>query len=134
LVIAQPGVTRPAPLQGVGPGWDVAWYVPLSYFFCGADNAIRLQLWATWLLYAVLVDVTDTVAEALKHPFADISMEMVYRALSHYVHVASQGDADDPIAYLVANHKLYGLVKRKKSPRKIKTDTPLLPLTDDDFS
>jgi IS4 transposase len=106
----------------------------LSYFFCGAENAIRLQLWATWLLYAVLVDVTDTVAEALKHPFADISMEMVYRALSHYVHVASQGEADDPIAYLVANYKLYGLIKRKKSPRKIKTDTPLLPLTDDNFS
>jgi len=36
----------------------------LSFFFCGADNAIQVQVWATWLLYAVLVDLTDTVAEA----------------------------------------------------------------------
>ena len=27
----------------------------LAYFWCGAQNAIEMQLWATWLLYAVLV-------------------------------------------------------------------------------
>ena len=25
----------------------------LAYFWCGAQNAVELQLWATWLLYAV---------------------------------------------------------------------------------
>ena len=27
----------------------------LAYFYCGAENAITMQLWATWLLYAVLI-------------------------------------------------------------------------------
>lgn len=37
----------------------------LSYFWSGAQNAVELQVWATWLLYAVLVDLTDAVAEAI---------------------------------------------------------------------
>jgi hypothetical protein len=53
----------------------------LAYFWCGAQNAVELQLWATWLLYAVLVDLTDAVAEALEQPFANVSLEMVYRSL-----------------------------------------------------
>ena len=32
----------------------------LAYFWSGAQNAVELQLWATWLLYAVLVDLTDS--------------------------------------------------------------------------
>ncbi|MFO1431920.1 MAG: hypothetical protein U1F76_17570 [Candidatus Competibacteraceae bacterium] len=36
----------------------------LAYFWYGAQNAVKLQLWATWLLYAVLVDLTDAVASA----------------------------------------------------------------------
>ena len=86
----------------------------LSYFFCGADNAIRLQVWATWLLYAVLVDLTDRVAEALAKPFADISMEMVYRALPFYVRATHRHETNDLIAFLVSDHKLFGLVKRKR--------------------
>ena len=86
----------------------------LSYFFCGADNAIRLQVWTTWLLYAVLVDVTDRVAAALAKPFADISMEMVYRALPFYVRATHRHETNDLIAFLVSDHKLFGLVKRKR--------------------
>jgi hypothetical protein len=36
----------------------------LAYFWVGAQNGVALQLWATWLLYAILVDLTDAVAEA----------------------------------------------------------------------
>lgn len=97
----------------------------LSYFFCGADNAVNLQVWATWILYAVLVDLTDAVAEALARPFADISMEMVYRALYHFVRAAHRGEAHDLIAFLVANHKLFGLVKRKKPVKHIHLSLPL---------
>jgi len=85
----------------------------LSFFFCGADNAVQVQVWATWLLYAVLVDLTDRVAEALSRPFADISMEMVYRALPFYVRAAHRSETDDLLAYLLADYKLFGLVKRK---------------------
>ncbi len=53
----------------------------LAYFWCGAQNAVEIQLWATWLLYVVLVDLTDAIAEALHQPFSAISIEMVYRSL-----------------------------------------------------
>jgi hypothetical protein len=53
----------------------------LAYFWCGAQNAVEMQVWATWLLYGVLIDLTDAVAEALNQPFAAISIEMVYRSL-----------------------------------------------------
>lgn len=86
----------------------------LSYFFSGSDNAISAQVWATWLLYAVLVDLSDRVAEALATPFADISMEMVYRALPFYVRAAHRNETDDLLAFLVAHHKLFGLIKRKR--------------------
>jgi hypothetical protein len=40
---------------------------------------VELQLWATWLLYGILVDLTDAVAEVLHQPFTDLSLEMGYR-------------------------------------------------------
>jgi hypothetical protein len=49
----------------------------LAYFWSGSQNAVELQVWATWLLYAVLIDLTDAVAEALHQPLAAISIEMV---------------------------------------------------------
>jgi hypothetical protein len=101
----------------------------LSYFFCGADNAISLQVWATWLLYAVLVDLSDSVAEALSRPFADISMEMVYRALPFYVRAAHRQETDDLLAFLVADYKLFGLVKRKR-PTTASKKRLLPPLTE----
>ncbi|NJO81984.1 MAG: IS4 family transposase [Blastochloris sp.] len=36
----------------------------LAYFWTGSINGIQIQVWATWILYAVLVDLTDAVAEA----------------------------------------------------------------------
>src|SRR5688500_331432 len=40
----------------------------LSDRWSGARNAIELQAWATWLLYAVLIDLTGAVAEELDQP------------------------------------------------------------------
>ena len=56
----------------------------LAYFWTGSINGIQIQVWATWILYAVLVDLTDAVAEALNRPFHALSMEMVYRGLYHF--------------------------------------------------
>lgn len=86
----------------------------LAYFWCGAQNAVEIQVWATWLLYAVLVDLTDSVAEALNQPFAAISMEMVYRSLYFFAQAHQRGQADDVVAYLAANTKLLGIIKRKR--------------------
>jgi len=41
----------------------------LAYFWTGSLNGILVQLWATWLLFAVLVDLTDEVALATELPF-----------------------------------------------------------------
>lgn len=39
----------------------------------------KLQVWATWLFYAVLVDLGDAVADELSLPFDRISLEMIIR-------------------------------------------------------
>lgn len=85
----------------------------LAYFWCGSQNAVELQLWTTWMLYAVLVDLTDEVAATLHRPFAAISMEMVYRSLYYFAKAHERGDADDLIPYLAHNTTLLGIVKRK---------------------
>lgn len=86
----------------------------LAYFWTGAQNGVQLQVWATWLLYAVLVDLTDAVAEALNRPFADLSLEMVYRSVYHFTQAFHRGDATDPVAYLAANADWLGIIKRRR--------------------
>jgi hypothetical protein len=97
----------------------------LAYFYGGAQNAVEIQIWATWLLYAVLVDLSDAVAEALNQPFAAISMEMVYRSLYHFAQAYHRGEATDVVAFLAADAKLYGIIKRK---RKTQRKSPLIEL------
>lgn len=90
----------------------------LAYFWVGSFNGIQLQVWATWILYAVLVDLTDQVAEALNRPFSEISMEMVYRGLYHFVYAYQDGEYTDPVQFLADEAKLLGIVKR---PRRKKS-------------
>ena len=64
----------------------------LSYLWTGAHNGIAMQVWATWLLYAVLVDLADDVADALGVPLERISLEMVFRGL--YSHRSLKTERD----------------------------------------
>jgi hypothetical protein len=86
----------------------------LAYLWVGSDNGVQLQVWATWLLYAVLVDLTDAVAEALNQPFRALSLEMVYRALYHFTQAYHRGKATDPVAYLAAKAKVLDIVKQRR--------------------
>lgn len=88
----------------------------LAYFWVGSDNGIALQLWATWLMYAVLVDLADEVAQTLAVPFAEISVEMIYRSLYFCVTATHRGETNDPVAFLAAKAKLFGLIKRQRKP------------------
>jgi Transposase DDE domain len=90
----------------------------LAYFWTGSVNGVQLQVWATWVLYAVLVDLTDAVAEALNRPFTELSVEMVYRSVYHFTQAYHRGAATDPVAYLAANAEWLGIIKRrrKKTP------------------
>ena len=87
----------------------------LAYFRVGSDNGVRLQLWATWILYAVLVDLTDAVAEALDRPTVALSLEMVYRSLYFFAQASHRGEADDPVAYLAAQASRLGILKRART-------------------
>jgi len=89
----------------------------LSYLWTGANNGVEMQVWATWMFYAVLVDLSDQVAQILNRPLDDISMEMVFRGLYHFTVARKQGLASDPAAYLAAQDDL-GIVKRKRPKRE----------------
>jgi hypothetical protein len=90
----------------------------LSYLWSGAYNAIAVQVWASWLLYAVLVDLSDAIAEELGQPLDAMSVEMTYRGLYHYTSAAQRGEAgDDLVAWFAAQDDL-DLVKRCRPARE----------------
>jgi uncharacterized membrane protein len=89
----------------------------LSYLWTGSLNGIKLQIWATWLMYALLVDLSNAVAEAVQLPLERISMEMVLRGLYHFNHAYNQGKATEPVAYLAApENRGLGVVKTLRKP------------------
>lgn len=89
----------------------------LAYFYSGSYNAVALQVWMTWLLYSVVVDLSDEVAEALEQPLQRISLEMVFRGLYHFTQAYHRGEAEDPVLYLASAADL-GIVKRKRRRRR----------------
>ncbi len=97
----------------------------LAYFWNGSLNGVAMQIWATWLLCAVLVDLTDAVAEELKQPFAAVSLEMVYRSLYFFTQAYHRGEATEVIKYLAENASWLGVLKRKRQTSR----RPLLDLT-----
>lgn len=97
----------------------------LAYFWTGSQNGVELQLWATWLLYAVLIDLTDAVAERLQQPFAMISVEMVYRGIYHFSQAFHRGAAQDPVEYLAEHARLLGILKRRRK----RAPAPITPFT-----
>lgn len=91
----------------------------LAYFCTNSINGVQIQVWMTWLLYTFLVDLTDAVADALKRPFKDISLEMVYRGLYHFTQARHKGKADDPIEYFARKAKALSLIKQKRPPKHL---------------
>jgi DDE family transposase len=88
----------------------------LAFFWVGSENGVQLQLWATWLLYAVLVDLTDAVAEELQQPVTALSLEMVYRSVYHFTQAFHRGAASDPVVYLAEDARGLGILKQKRKP------------------
>jgi len=96
----------------------------LSYLWTGSVNGIQLQIWATWLFYAVLVDLGDAVADELSLPFDRISLEMLFRGFFHFITAFNKGLASDPVTYFAApENQDLGVVKR------IRDKIPLLDLS-----
>jgi hypothetical protein len=88
----------------------------LSYLWTGSVNGVLLQVWSTWLFFAVLVDLGDAVAEELMVPFDQISLEMVFRGLYHFTQADHHGQATDPVKYFAASENQdLGVVKRQRN-------------------
>lgn len=89
----------------------------LSYLWTGSINGVKLQIWATWLFFAVLVDLGDAVADELGLPFEQISLEMLYRGLYHFGVARQKGIASEPVAYFAAvDNQDLGVVKKLRKP------------------
>lgn len=88
----------------------------LAYLWVGSLNGVQLQVWATWLYYAVLIDLCDDVAELLDLPLERISVEMVSRSLYFYVQAQHNGFTGSAAEYLAQQAKLLGVVKRLRPP------------------
>src|SRR5215475_1015579 len=84
----------------------------LAYLWTGSANAVQLQIYATLIFYAVLLTICQQVAQVLGQPLERISVEMVFRAFSHYSHAVQRGEADDLVQFLAEHAKLLGIVKR----------------------
>ena len=70
-----------------------------------------LQIFATWIFYAVLNHLCTEVALALSQPKERISSEMVFRGLYHFSRALLRGEDDDVVSYLVTHHQPLGLIK-----------------------
>jgi hypothetical protein len=103
----------------------------LAYFWTGSLNGVQTQVWATWIVYAVLVDLTDAVAEALCKPFRAVSIEMVYRGLYHFTQAYHRGAASDPVVYLAAKAHALGILKRKRKKRTSPAELAYLTMLED---
>jgi len=93
----------------------------LAYLWTGSVNGVLLQVWSTWLFFAVLVDLGDAVAEELMLPFDRISLEMVFRSLYYFNQAYNKGQTTDPVKYLAApENRDLGVVKRlRKKPDQV---------------
>jgi hypothetical protein len=92
----------------------------LSYVWVGGRNGVEVQLYATWIFYAVLSEVCQAVAERLAVPLDRVSVEMVFRGLYHYSRAEGRGEASDVVGFLAEHEKLLGIVKaRRKRHREI---------------
>lgn len=93
----------------------------LAYFWVGDSNGVQIQIYATWILYAVLNDLCAQVAVALHQPLEKISLEMVFRGLYHFAKALERGEAEDVISYFQTHYRLLGLVKASR-PRHRQRD------------
>jgi len=87
----------------------------LAYVWVGSQNGVWLQVLATFLCYSILIDLCDDVADALGVRLEQVSVEMVYRGLYHYVTAVAQGDwTGDAPSYFAHEAKGLGILKRER--------------------
>jgi hypothetical protein len=92
----------------------------LAYLWVGDSNGIQIQIYATWIFYALLNDLCAQVAVALNQPLERISMEMVFRSLYHYAQAVLKGTQDPFVQFLVEHHRLLSVVKSVRKRQRLR--------------
>lgn len=92
----------------------------LSYLWVGDKNGVRIQVFGTWVFYAVLIDLSHEVAQMLGESVERISYEMVFRGMYHFSVAYRRGEAQDIVEFLSENARLLGIVKRERKSAKLK--------------
>ncbi len=92
----------------------------LSYLWVGDTNGVQIQLFATWIFYALLNDLCAEVAVSLQQPLERISMEMVFRGLYHYSQSRNRDPSIGVVAFLSQHHKRLGVVKATRKQHRIR--------------
>lgn len=91
----------------------------LAYLWVGDRNGVQIQIYATWIFYALLNELCAQLALALHQPLERISMEMVFRGLYHYAQALLRGTQQTAVSFLVEHYRLLALVKSvRKRQRK----------------
>lgn len=90
----------------------------LAYLWVGGLNGVQIQLYATWIFYAVLNDLCSDVAVALAQPLEKISIEMVFRSLYHFAQAKQRDASTELIPFLVRFQKSFGLVKAQRKRKR----------------
>lgn len=86
----------------------------LAYLWVSHSNGVEIQIYATWIFYAVLNDLCAQVAITLSQPLEKISMEMVFRSLYHYSQALLRDSSTQLLAYLKTHARLFALVKAER--------------------
>jgi hypothetical protein len=84
----------------------------LAYVWTGSSHAVQLPIYATWMLYAVLLTICQQVAQVLGEPLERIAGKMVFRAFYHYSRAVQRGECDDLVTFLAEHAQLLSIVKR----------------------
>lgn len=87
----------------------------LSYIWVGHSNGVEIQIYGTWIFYALINDLCGDIALALNESIEVISFEMVFRGLYHFHNFHQRGEADDVITFFKTNAKKLGILKLKRS-------------------
>jgi Transposase DDE domain len=87
----------------------------LAYLWVGNRNGISIQIYATWIFYAVVNDLCAEVAIAMNQPLERISLEMVFRSLYHFNGFTKHTPDADVVEYLTTNAKILGVLKSQRT-------------------
>jgi hypothetical protein len=79
----------------------------------GSRNGVQVQLWTTWVIHSVLLDLADSVAEHLQQPAGTVALPGIYHGIRNFYRAYQHGEAENLMHYLAAHAHDLGIIKSK---------------------